>query len=316
MPSDISQVQNLDVAIHFGAHKTATTFLQEYLDSEIAELRRNGVGYIPLHLSRSSIMPFIGQTVRCANPAERPSADMMKASISAALGLNTPNAPPLLRLLISDENLADGAPMSVLAKRTLYPSAASRLRILMNEFPRAKFKLLFCIRDYADFIPSVYCEVLRWRKLAPLARVLSASEWNLSWPVFLGAIAEEHPECDVHYWRYEDFSNSPADVVEAMTGCRLTSVENRISNTVRPSLTKKAVSILQAVRRHLSESEYKRLAECLAENMIFDVGEKLSIDDPILAADLRARYQRDVRTLQDMSESSVGVVRRIASTRN
>ncbi len=311
MLSDLDNADGFEVVIHFGAHKTATTFLQEFLKSEQDQLRENGVGYVPLSVSRAFVMPFVSQSARTHDAAERPSADVMMSKIEEATEWTNKDASPIRRLLISDENLA-GPALTILKKGVLYPSATYMLRVLVNNFPGTRLKLMLCIRDYADFIPSVYCEVLRRHKLAPLSKILSGNrDLFFSWPAYLADVAAAFPACDVYYWSYEDFTVSPADVVEAMTGVRLASIESTISRKVRPSLTRKAVTVLQSTRQHVTDGEHRRLAECLIDNMTFDDDSKLSIEDQSLAEELRQRYKDDVATLQGISETACGIVRRI-----
>lgn len=310
MTSDIAQGSGLEVVIHFGAHKTATTFLQKFLKGERAELRRQGVGYIPLDLSRAMVLPFIVRATRGAASPAQTDADMFRGMIMESVE-EPADAAPVRRLVISDENLA-GPALAILNKAELYPTAPDRLRALVNQFPGTRLKLMLCIRDYADFIPSVYCELLRRHKLAPLMKMLNRhDDMVLSWPTYLSAIAAALPECEVHYWAYEDFVRSPADVTEAMTGVRLGAIESAISRQVRTSLTSKAVRILQAVRQHVTDDEHKRLAECLVDHMRFDGDSKLTIEDPSLVEALRARYRRDVDTAHAMSEPVSGIVRRL-----
>jgi hypothetical protein len=310
MPADAAWASGLEVVIHFGAHKTATTFLQKFLKGERAELRRQGVGYIPLEISRATIIPFVARSVRGEQSPWNMDHDAFENIILESME-DPAAAAPVHRLVISDENVA-GPSLAVLNKAELYPTARGRLRVLVNQFPEARLKLMLCIRDYADFIPSVYCELLRRHKLAPLTKMLNRhKDFALSWPAYLSAIAAALPECEVQYWTYEDFVRSPADVTEAMTGVRLTDIQNAISRKVRPSLTSKAVRILQAVRQHVTDDEYQRLAECLVEHMRFDADSKLTIEDPAFAGALRERYRRDIDALHAMSEPVSGIVRRL-----
>jgi hypothetical protein len=311
MLSDVAQGSGFEVVVHFGAHKTATTFLQKFLKGAQRELWHHGVGYLPLDVCRESLLPFVAQSARGAEEAEKPDPSAMWRSIGEVKRSVDASGAKLRRLLISDENLA-GPALAILNKRVLYPTAANRLRILVDQFPGARLKLMVCIRDYADFIPSVYCELLRRHKLAPLGKILGRNQ-NLfiSWPSYISDIATALPECDVQYWCFEDFAGSPADAVEAMTGVRLVSIETAISRKVRPSLTRKAVAILQAARQHVTDDEHRRLAECLIDNMTFDGDSKLSIEDQSLADALRQRYRDDVAALQDISEPACGIVRSI-----
>lgn len=309
--SDYAQGREVDVVVHFGAHKTATTFLQKYLKNASVDLRRKGVGYLSLDVCRATVMPYISKSSKLSGMMGNVNPGAMWHSIAEVSESVVASGEALRRLVISDENLA-GPALAILNKSVLYPAASSRLRILVNQFPDVRVKLMVSIRDYADFIPSVYCELLRRQKLAPLSKMLDRHRnIVLSWPKYLGEIAAALPECDVLYWSYEDFIGSPADVVEAMTGVRMTSIEATISRKVRPSLTRKAVSVLQAARHHLTDEDHQRLAQCLADKMLFDGDSKLSIEDQSLSDGFRKRYRDDLAILHDMSEPVCGTVRRI-----
>jgi hypothetical protein len=301
------------VAVHFGAHKTATTLLQNFLLASKGELRRQGLGYIPLHVSRKALFPAIGKLAAGHQGAGIGlTEERVRRQLLTAVRPNAQDVPPLQRLLISDENLS--GPLSALWKgENLYADGPRRLLALKRIFPDSEFDYFCCIRTYADFAVSAYCEVLRHRKLASFESLLAGlKDDQLSWTRFLEQVQKTVGVGKVLFWCYEDFVRSQSGVVESLTGVNLAKSGMMMDKRVRSSLSKKAVAIIQAAEPYLSDAEHVKLANYLAEKFPFeDDGGKLTIADSARAGRLSERYARDLAELTNRSVPETGIVRRL-----
>jgi hypothetical protein len=302
----------VEVVVHFGAHKTATTFIQEFMKSKKPQLRKQGVGYVPLNVTREVLFPYVPRRVK-ALQQENKTQDPAKVAklVLACVRPQAEGLPPLRRLVVSDENLA-GSPHALVKSGQLYPEAPLRLQVMREMFPESQFSLLFCIRDYADFLVSCYCEVLRAHKLGPLPNLLASIRPEaMSWPRLFEQISSAMPGIELRFWRYEDFVHSPADVAAEMASVPLDDVKEAMSKKVRPSLSVKAVAMLQALSGIVSDAEHKRLANYLAEKFEFEEnGGKLRINDEAQVEKLKQMYRADLEELDKKSAPLSGIIKR------
>jgi len=303
----------MKVHIHCGAHKTATTFLQNFLKSEREELHRRGVGYLPLAKSRSIFFPALGRlTGPLPSDVRQITLNRLRDQVSRAIRVEDKNLPPIDTLILSDENFI-GPLIDLWRKGKMYPQADDRLAMLTQLFPGADISFFFSIRDYADFCASAYCEVLRHHQLPALSELLAGlGEETFSWPELLDRVCNAVEGRQVTFWRYEDFHQSAVAVAEALSTVKLEAISQATETRVRPSLGKKSVAMLQACSPLLTKREFKRLANHLAEKFTFeDGGGKFEIEDRGLVARLRARYSDHCKSLVDSSELLAGGLRRL-----
>jgi hypothetical protein len=303
----------MKVAVHFGAHKTATTFLQDFLRSKKGELRKHGIGYVPLHVSRKAFFPALVRLTKESDPGR---TEMIRANmrrqVLASVRANAADLPPLRLLLLSDENLA-GSLAGLWKTGKLYDEGITRLKLVSSLFPESEFSYFFCVRDYADFCVSSYCEVLRHRKLGAFEDLMSqVTNEALRWPEFLARMSRELGAGSLSFWRFEDFLEHPAEVVEALTTQDLQGVREAMGKTVRPSLSRKAIEILMSVQHCVTEKEHVKLANMLAERFEFeDNGGKLKIANPERTKELKSLYMEDMDKLMKASSEGIGIVRRL-----
>jgi hypothetical protein len=303
----------MKIHIHFGAHKTATTFLQNFLKSKEAALRERGVAYLPLAKSRSIFFPTLGKLTGTLPPGVRQvRLNRLRDQVGRAIRLDDRSLPAIDTLVLSDENFV-GPLVDLWRKGEMYPQAGDRLALLIQLFPDADFSFYFSVRDYADFCASAYCEVLRHNQLPALPELMTElGEEVFSWPELLDRVREAVGGRSITFWRYEDFRQSAGAVAEALSTVKLEAVSQAAEARVRPSLGKKAVAMLQACSPLLTKQEFKRLANHLAEKFTFeDAGGKFEIEDRGLVARLRARYSDHCNSLIDNSELLAGGLRRL-----
>lgn len=305
--------ENMKVHIHFGAHKTATTLLQNFLKSENEELRRRGIGYVPRVTSRDILFPALGELTRAQPPGMRNrKLGQLRDRIRSAIGVDDKSLPPVDTVVLSDENFA-GPLLDLWRKGKMYPQADERLAMLAQLFPAADTSFYFCIRDYADFCASAYCEALRHNEIPSLPDLMGGvSEEIYSWPELLDRVRRAVGGRPITFWRYEDFRQSAVAVTEALTTVRFEGMPRAAEVRIRPSLGKKAIAILRACRPLLTKQEFTRLANHLADGFQFeDDGGKFEIEDRGLVARLRARYSGHCAALSERSELLESGLRRL-----
>ncbi|NOD49762.1 MULTISPECIES: hypothetical protein [unclassified Ruegeria] len=184
--------------IHLGAHKTATTHLQDTLLAHRDQLAQKGIDYIPREV-------FGPLQRRYSNPNHwrrrfwsAPLAYQFRRHVNALRnGAET--------VLLSDEDLL-GYSDDLLA-RDLYPSF--RGEHLVNALSRGgTVKLFLGIRAYDKLLPSAYAQMLKTFVPRP--------EWALrigdavldappSWPDLIERLLSAFPNASLQVWKHEDY---------------------------------------------------------------------------------------------------------------
>jgi len=240
--------------IHLGAHKTATTHLQDLLAAMRPALAEQGVDFLPHPQIRDVLRPTWQR-------GRRPIPLRMRA---AARGLGRLRGGPP-RVALSEENLL-GYPHDAFSD-PVYPHAGwlRRFRRLTRGAERALF---LSIRSYDGFLVSAFYEHMRF---APNAgALLAAMRARLrarppSWPDLLARLRRIFPGSPFRIWRYEDYARAPLPIVNAYLGLsleRLPTLE-RPEQTVSPSAA--AIAHCAALDPGLPGPErYRRVNEIYA----------------------------------------------------
>lgn len=227
-----NDTDKLDICLHLGAHKTATTYLQKRLDKNRDVLSEAGVqlflpkdirGKIGLKLP-SPRQSYARNLRRCADTGPR---------LRRMIRNGVEDKPPTKRVIVSEENLI-GSCKNNLILNGLYPDLAMRLSLLSEHFNDSSVTIFFTVRTYSKFVTSNYTSALRNGTLLEKAEVAS-SLWPLSrsWVNVVTEIQAALPRARLLIWRYEDFERSEAAVLAGLTdGASLSSLDDRPLSTL------------------------------------------------------------------------------------
>jgi len=204
-------------ALHLGAHKTATTFIQRRLDQEQGRLRAQGVAFFgPPELRQHDVIRFpTPKMVQDGAAAE------VQAATAAAYARIVGDAvdDSIHRVLISEENILGSSRLN-LRRACLYPALPARLACLPDAWGQRDAEIFLGLRDYASFFASCQSTVALlgdWMDLG-LARQERIAALPRRWPDILAEIRARYPEAVIHVWRHEDVERIGATLVEAMAG--------------------------------------------------------------------------------------------------
>lgn len=139
-----------ELILHLGAHKTATTFLQKQLEMNSRNFPED-IHYLPLKETREYLTIPIR---RNENISE------IRTNLYKIIGKDK-----LSTLIVSDENLLGSA--WKLKKGNLFQEIEEIL-LRVTEIFDTEIKIVFSIRNYSDFITSLYCEYLRHNTICPI----------------------------------------------------------------------------------------------------------------------------------------------------
>lgn len=198
----------MQIILHIGAHKTASTHLQmamargrDLLQGQgVAyfgpdELRRRGLG-VPEYLSAEAEDTAHGERIRSAL------------------------AVPCARLVLSDENLLGNAHnVELIRTARLYDRATARLTRVAALLPPGQVVLALGIRNPAGFLASAYAQRLMSGKLESYMDYTQGLDpARLRWTDLLERLQAALPGAACHVWRYEDYPGNAPEVLYTLLG--------------------------------------------------------------------------------------------------
>jgi hypothetical protein len=277
--------------IHLGAHKTATTHLQETLTAVRGELALRGIDFIPNPLVRQQ---KLARTLWRRRPIARlpivGPAHMRDAIETAVEPLRI--GPDVV--VLSEENIV-GVPEQILAV-PFYPQAAQSVARLASLASRAEVTFFLSIRSYDTLLPSAYAEALKHAPPPPggfgaaRARLLAEPP---SWFDLVARIRDAAPEVPLRIWRQEDYRANAKAIMEAVCGCVLGALPEISDPAWTRSPSASAIAAAEALPASLSRPE--RLARVRALYAAAEPGaDRFRPFAPAERQRLRADYEADL----------------------
>jgi len=181
------------IALHIGAHRTATTHLQRSMFAHVDRLRDAGVRFFgPPHFRG-------GESI-----AER--FGLNGESVDADVVIDE-MAGPAERVVFSEENF-----IGTLQNRKgqvpmpLYPLAAERIAALSAKIAQNGIDIFLGIRNPAHFLTSAYCQALMGGHHVGLSDVKEENALaGVDWAELTHRISATDGVRSLTVWRYEDY---------------------------------------------------------------------------------------------------------------
>lgn len=232
----------MEISLHLGAHKTATTYLQTRLRRNAPMLAREGVAMPSLTQLRTTLTPALGAATGRGMRARL--ARHRLAGIAARL-IAEARAAGARRLLISDENLIGGCART-LARASLYPDALARMEALAAALEGTRLTLLLSLRSYAGFYASAWGQRLRHGHYRPFDAALRARlvASPRGWPEVAAEIRAAFPAARLVLWRYEDLAAAERPALTAMVGDAARRLP-RLATRPLPGFSARAVALIE-----------------------------------------------------------------------
>lgn len=278
------------IRLHLGAHKTATTYLQELFALNRGRIAAAGRAYWLLAHIRSTIAFSIW-------------SDAARDGLLGPLRGHALRGAPFNHLrtlleasndhVISDENIL-GPPVDALKGR-FYPGAGRRLERLAGMFGDRQVEVFLCLRSYPQFLASLFAESLRHGAYMPAADLVAANgDPGGQWPALIDTVHRALPEARIVVWRYEQFPALKPLVVERLAGVPLAGMQALPSEQVRPSPSARAVAV-QLERAGAMPKPRRALSMAMAETEFPPTGAADTFDPwpAEQAARMTAAYERD-----------------------
>jgi hypothetical protein len=207
--------------IHIGAHKTATTHVQEILTLMRPQLLERGVDFVDNHAVRRS---GLAKALAARRLAMR--LPVLRGRAVAAImarHLDPLRAGPRT-FVLSEEKLMGGSLQAFATP--IYPQVERMVPLLASlSAPAAggaEVTLFLSIRSFDGQMPSAYVQELKFSP--PIAggfdnlkeRVLAAPP---SWFGLVRRIRAAAPAVPLRVWRQEDYRRDPAAILAVLCGC-------------------------------------------------------------------------------------------------
>ena len=174
-------------ALHVGAHKTATTHLQQSIAASLPALIERGVQFYGPTALRAG-----GQSLLARLDQDGVRHDLVQGAT---------------RLVLSEENfmgtlhVREGA-----IPKPLYRNGPDRIAQLADRLAPDGLELFLCIRDPADFLGSAYGQVLMGGKVMPFAAFRDANPLDkVDWVYLARRLSKVAGINQITVWRYEDY---------------------------------------------------------------------------------------------------------------
>lgn len=192
------------VVLHLGAHKTASTHLQQALKRARARLAARI--FVPDDLRKDGLKM----------------QDWLHAGVEDAAhegALRAAFAGPG-RLVISEENILGQTPGATSrAEPALYPRAAERLAKLARVLPAPPAVLAFAVREGAGFLAACYSQALMAGRVAPFAQACGHLDpAALDWDAVLAGLMAAAPGARAVVWDHADWPAVAPQVAVALLG--------------------------------------------------------------------------------------------------
>jgi hypothetical protein len=266
------------ILLHIGAHKTATSYMQEKLALNVDLLARRGFHYDPLETFRKGFSPLLSEETTRENDYVRFLHGKAKT----------------MSLLISEENIM-GLPGDLPREHKYYIRLRQRLARTAELLHTATPEIFLSLREYAGFSVSMYSEYIRHQKFLPFSEykaIFDAS--NFSWLSVIEEIYSAVPGAKLTLWDFADFRRIEKDVFQTMLGFDPDIFQNP-EGPVRESFSEVAVRAFEALSGALKHEEMKKLIYPISRHL--PKGKQYPAFDPMdpdVKAGLKARYKTDL----------------------
>lgn len=279
------QDKYIKIIVHAGAHKTASTHLQNRVLENENLVVKSGCSY----LGPEKIRDQFGTLWRALGRSDTPDEQKRKL---AALAAGQP------RLVISEENIIGGFKdlMNGPNRAILYPKAVERLARLAQLVAPNPLHIAMAVREPSSYYVSVYNQLLlsgRFQTWERFSKGLDPTA--VKWSDILRPIAEIPGVAAVSIWRYEDYHRLLPQILNTLLGQPRPDIPLHMEKRMHEGLSERAV---QACCTWHAAGYDGRLGAVAREDFpVSDAYPKFSPWPEELMRESRAAYGRDIEAL-------------------
>ena len=279
------QDKYIKIIIHAGAHKTASTHLQNRVLENENLVVKSGCSY----LGPEKIRDQFGTLWRALGRSDTPDEQKRKL---AALAAGQP------RLVISEENIIGGFKdlMNGPNRAILYPKAVERLARLAQLVAPNPLHIAMAVREPSSYYVSVYNQLLlsgRFQTWERFSKGLDPTA--VKWSDILRPIAEIPGVAAVSIWRYEDYHRLLPQILNTLLGQPRPDIPLHMEKRMHEGLSERAVQA--CCTWHAAGYDGRLGADAREDFPVSDAYPKFSPWPEELMRESRAAYGRDIEAL-------------------
>ena len=284
--------KTIEWRIHVGAHKTATTHIQDTLESVYQELSHAGIEYITRENIRNmGRFPTLNWWQR--QPILQryfSKKDIHNHWIGSYKGRNE-------TFLISEENILGS--VSDLLRSKIYPDIEKNLATLLFLKGDSKMTLFMSIRSFASVFSSAYAQQARMAKAKPGGfDTIKKNALNKppTWSSIIKRIFNLIDADHLKIWKYEDYANNPDYFLSYLCKNKISSFPHINPPTITRSPSAETIRLLEEIcpklPRYKRKEEAARICSLGSGNNPF---QPFSVHE---SAALRASYEEDLAWIE------------------
>lgn len=284
------------IYLHLGAHKTATTYLQDLLDLNRGKIWKAGVAYWPRQQIRKILRMAEGKSNWPSVRLLRGLVNRKKIEDPFSLILQTGAS-----AILSDENIL-GNPNDSLTGKGYYPYADRSLGYLAKALDRNRVEIYLSVREYSAHLASLYVEALRWGSGITLDQFVATNHRVTgSWESLLKRVHDHFPNAKIVVWRYEDFKAVEGRVIERITGLKCVQLQPLSRTDGKISCSARAVEMqnANAMEQDLNHRVFS-MAMYEADYPVSDENLKFQPWDKDISTQMQDQYERDLENVRKL----------------
>ncbi|WP_370313424.1 hypothetical protein [Sagittula sp.] len=200
----------MQIILHLGAHRAATTSFQTYLRAHRADLEERQLGFWGPWRTRKGLLHGVAEAPESPEQARR-------ATGRVRLALEGARKTGIARLVVSDENML-GMPRRCLRQASLYPGAGERVARLAQAFGQVN-TICIQVRALDAWWASLIGHVIPRGEAVPSDDTLACIAANpRSWRELVTELACACPEAEIVVTPFEAFCDRPDRLLTVMSG--------------------------------------------------------------------------------------------------
>lgn len=204
----------MDIILHIGAHRTATTTFQDYMRSNATGLALRNIGFWGPRRTRKGLFAGLFPAPRAANGRNRERRAIGRVKMQCLRAQNHGYG----HLVISDENMI-GSVCSNLQDGSLYHGAGERMARYAQVFQGRRIKVFMSIRAQDSYWASALGYGLTRGYPVPGRDLIGAlAHGARRWRDVITDIACAVPDADITILPFESFGGRPDAQLALMTG--------------------------------------------------------------------------------------------------
>lgn len=289
----------MSLTIHVGAHKTASTHLQQTLRGLIPQMLVAGIHYSDVHHWRG------GVTRLAVALGDGPGPGRLRGRLRRRLDVTSATWP---EVVMSEENILGSLRRDGLMGEggTIYPDAARRMTRLCGMLRHRPATICLAVREPCDFLTSAFSmQVMGGHELILADYLGGFDPARLSWTDLARRLLAVRGVARLIVWRFEDYAAVRPQILSRMLPHTLASQAGNPPAAI-VGLSQQAYDEVLARSLDRPDADVARTARDAKSRFPREAGAApLSLFDEVAVLRSRARYDADLAELARLPRTTL-----------